>query len=46
MPTEGDDNIAGVEVSINIDVLWLVLAQGLFAHAKRVATVSRQFRIE
>jgi hypothetical protein len=32
MPTQQDDNIKGVEVSLNIDVLWLVLAQGLFAH--------------
>jgi len=32
MPHEGADHIDGVEVSLNIDILWLVIAQGLFAH--------------
>ena len=32
MPKEGADMMEGVEVSLNIDILWLILAQGLFAH--------------
>jgi len=32
MPKEGANAMEGVEVSLNIDILWLILAQGLFAH--------------
>jgi len=32
MQREAGEHGAGVEVSLNIDVLWLVLAQGLYAH--------------
>ena len=32
MPKEGVDQMEGVEVSLNMDILWLILSQGLYAH--------------